>query len=820
MAFSTSPTFAQAPDSKTATSAVATSGYRVPPSPIPQILDAPPTPAVSISPDRKMMAVLGRDSMPTIEQLAEPELRLAGSRINPRTNGPSRERYFNSLTLEPLAGGAKRVVSLPAGAQLSYLNWSPDSSQVAFTNTVERGIELWVLDVRSAKARRVMGAELNATNGAPFQWTPDSHFFIVERVAPGRGAAPTPPRAPSGPVIQESMGKSAPARTFPDLLTNAYDEQLFDYYFTAQITRVPSQGGEAKVIGEAGIYSNIDVSPDGQYLLTTRVKRPYSYLAPMSSFPLETAIYHMKGNRVRIVQDRTEVTLPPIGRDMVNPGPRAVQWRADAPATLVWVEAADGGNAKQEAKVRDRVLALDAPFTAPPRTQTELDQRFAGITWGRADVALIQSRWSTTERTKAYVMNPAQPGTLRVLWDRAAEDSYNNPGSPVTEANATGRRVLRFTPGGQGIFLTGDGASPRGNYPFLDRMSLADGKSQRLWQAADPYYESVSALLDDNGKRLVTRRESATEAPNYFVRDLTANTARALTAFPDPAPQLAGIGRKLITYPRADGVMLSATLYTPPGYDLVRDGRLPMLMWAYPREFRDADAASQVTDSPNRFSRPGGISHLFLLTQGYAILDGPAMPIIGVGDVEPNDTYTAQLVASAKAAVDKVVEMGVADRDHIGIGGHSYGAFMTANLLAHSDLFRAGIARSGAYNRTLTPFGFQSEPRTFWEAQDVYQKMSPFNYAPQINEPLLMIHGEADNNPGTFPIQSKRMYQALQGNGATVRLVLLPHESHGYTARESVGHVLAEMTDWMNRYVKNAPPRTVAANDAKTAATK
>jgi dipeptidyl aminopeptidase/acylaminoacyl peptidase len=196
-----------------------------------------------------------------------------------------------------------------------------------------------------------------------------------------------------------------------------------------------------------------------------------------------------------------------------------------------------------------------------------------------------------------------------------------------------------------------------------------------------------------------------------------------------------------------------------------------------------------------------------MLTQGYAIFDGPTMPIVGKGETA-NDTYVEQLVTSAQAAVDKAVEMGIADRDRIGVGGHSYGAFMTANLLAHSEIFRAGVARSGAYNRTLTPFGFQNERRTFWEVPQVYSRMSPFFYADKINEPILLIHGEMDDNSGTFPIQSERLFMALKGHGATVRYVTLPYEAHGYLARESVLDTAAEMLNWLDKWVKGAAPRT------------
>ncbi|HSK21309.1 MAG TPA: prolyl oligopeptidase family serine peptidase [Longimicrobiales bacterium] len=784
------------------------SSYRVPPPPIPQILDAQQTPWTSIAPGGTTMVLVGRPGLPDIAELAEPELRLAGTRINPRTNGPSRSSFGRSLTFQDLESGASREVTLPADARIGSWQWSPDASYLAFTNTVASGVELWVADARTAEARRLLGPELNATLGAPYEWAPDGRSLLVKRVTQGRGAPPAAPAVPAGPVIQETVGNAAPVRTYQDLLTNAADEALFDYYFTSQLVRVPAVGGAPTPVGEPGIIAGFTPSPNSEYLLVTTIKRPYSYLAPMFAFGTETFVMDASGRRVHTVIDRSEVTMSPIGRDMVSPGPRSVSWRADAPATLVWVEAMDSGNARAEAAVRDRVLTLESPFSGAPRTLIDLPQRAAGIRWGRPDLALVQTRWSTDARTRTYVVNPSQPGEARLLWDLSSEDRYNDPGDPVTKLNDRGFSVLRFSPDGRHIYLTGQGASTRGDYPFLARLDLASGNTERLWQAEDPYYEVVAAVLDDEARRYVTRRETITEPPNFFLHDRSSGAARALTDFPDPAPQLAGVQRELITYPREDGVTLSATLFTPPGYDAQRDGPLPMLVWAYPREFRDADAASQVQDSPNRFSRPGGSSHLFLLTQGYAILDGPAMPIIGEGEEEPNDTYVQQLVSSAEAAVDKVVQLGVADRDRIGVGGHSYGAFMTANLLAHSDVFRAGIARSGAYNRTLTPFGFQAEPRSYWEATNVYYAMSPFNFANRINEPILLIHGEADNNSGTFPIQSERMYQALKGHGATVRYVVLPHESHGYAARESVLHTLAEMVDWMDRHVKNAPART------------
>lgn len=779
------------------------SGYRLPPSPIPEIIDAPRTPALSVSPDRSTIALLGRNNLPPLADLAEPELALAGARINPRTNGPSRASFYHSLTLQDMEDGQQREVSLPADLRMGAPQWSPNGEWLAFTHTAEEGIELWAVHVPSAEPRQLLGPVINATRGASFIWAPDSQTLLVQQILPDRGEPPLPHRVASGPVIQENKGPAAPVRTYQHLLANRHDEALFDYYFSSQLTEIPLHGGPTKRIGQPGIIGGFTLSPDGQYTLESRTKRPYSYLAPAFAFAGEINILDRTGRRVHQVYDRTEVTLPPIGRDRVNPGPRSVQWRNDADATLVWTEAMDGGEPRTEAEVRDRVFMLEAPFQNEPQVLIDLDQRFSGIQWGRDDLALVTSLWRTTSRTKTRVVNPAHPtAPARVLWDRSAEDRYGNPGSPLTTPTESGDRVLLVSEDGSSIFLRGDGASPRGDFPFLDRLNLETGQTERLWQSEDTHYESVVVLLDNRGQILLTQRESSEEPPNYYLRNLSSNTLVAVTEFPDPAPQLAGIQREIITYAREDGILLSARLFTPPGYDPEKDGPLPVLFWAYPREFRDAEAASQIMDSPNRFSRPWGSSPLFLLSQGYAILDGPAIPIIGVGEEEPNDTYILQLVSSARAAVDKVVEMGVGDRDRIAVAGHSYGAFMAANLLAHSDLFRAGIARSGAYNRTLTPFGFQAEPRSYWEAQDVYLQMSPFNHAHRVTAPILLIHGAEDNNSGTFPVQSERMFQALKGNGTLTRLVMLPHESHGYVARESVLHVLAETIDWLNTHVK------------------
>jgi dipeptidyl aminopeptidase/acylaminoacyl peptidase len=780
--------------------ALAQEPYRQPPAPIAQILDAEPTPSVSVGPNNDWLLMLGREGLPPISEVAAPELRLAGLRINPRTSGGSREFSVNGLTLKAIDGGAERKIQTPAGMRITTPMWSADGTRIAFVEATDDAQYLWVADVATGQARRVSHRRLNSVLGSPCDWISATPRLVCTFVPANRGGEPQRASTPAGPVVQQSIGRDAPNRTYQDLLENPTDERLFEHFATSQLALV-SLDGTVTNIGEPGMHSDVDPSPNGEYLWVATVHPPFSYVVTVRDFPTRLAVWDLNGRIVKELADLPLRDNVSTAFDAVAPGPRSVNWRADAPATLVWVEALDGGDPRKAAETRDRLLTLSAPFAGQPTPMLDAAARIRGMQWVRADLALVTERWWRTRQTRTWMLNPQSPGTPELLFDLSYEDRYNDPGSFEMTTTKYGTRVVLTTPDGKSAYLTGQGASAQGDMPFLDRIDFATKKKTRLWRSAPPKYEVAVSLLDPMAQRIVTRQESVLDPPNYYIRDLRRNRVAKLTNFTDPAPQFAGIEPQLITYARNDGVQLSATMYLPPGYDTTQ-GPLPFLFWAYPREFKTAAAAAQVQGSPYRFVRPSGSSHLFLLTQGYGILDGPTMPIVGEGDREPNDTYVEQLVASAQAAVDKVVEMKVADRDRIAIGGHSYGAFMTANLLAHSDLFQAGIARSGAYNRTLTPFGFQQEERPYWEAPEIYYRMSPFNYADKIKEPILLIHGEADNNSGTFPIQSERMYAALMGNGATVRYVVLPAESHGYRARESVGHTLWEMATWLDQHVK------------------
>lgn len=777
--------------------------YQTPAPELARLVDAPVTPSASLSPDGEVMLLQERPSLPTIAEVSRPELRIAGLRIDPRNNGPSRSRGFTGLMLKRLPGGEERTIEGVPERGIRNVRFSPDGEHIVFTVDRDEHIELWLASVDEARAWRLVERAVNdAMFGSPYDWTSDSRALIVRLVPEGRAEPPQEPTVPAGPVIQENVGRAAPVRTYQDLLEDPHDEALFEHYGTSELARVNLDGSVQPLL-EPRIIAGASVSPDGRYLLVETIHRPFSYLVPAYRFPQTVEVVSAQdGSAVATIAELPLQEEVPPGFGSVPTGPRSVHWRGDADAELAWAEALDEGNARMEAEYRDRVFLLEAPFDEEPTRLIDLRLRYGGIQWGTDEVALVNESWWSTRMARVYLVEPRRPGDGRVLIEFSYEDAYANPGYPASHTTERGSRVLTLADRGRSIYLMGQGASPEGNRPFLRKMDLATGETEELFRSEAPYYERPVELLDADDHVVLTVRESPTEPANYFVRELDRNRMTQVTDFPHPYPELSDIQKEFIRYERDDGVQLTATLYLPAEYDATEDGALPTFVWAYPREFKSADAAGQVTDSPYRFNYVSYWGAIPWVTRGFAVIDDASMPIIGEGDDEPNDTYVEQLVSSARAAIEEGVRRGVTDPDRVAIGGHSYGAFMTANLLAHSDLFRAGIARSGAYNRTLTPFGFQAEERLYWEAPEVYYTMSPFMHADDVNEPILLIHGMADNNSGTFPVQSERFYHALKGLGKTTRLVFLPAESHGYRARESILHMLWEMDRWLDRYVK------------------
>ena len=784
--------------------------YQQPPSEILELVDVPLAPAVRITETTDFMVLLYRDSYKTIAELSEAELRLGGLRINPDTNIGSRTTYYNNVKVKKTgAKEAIQVSGLPANPRLSNFTFSPDESKVALTNTTPEGVELWVLDITKAEVRKLSNPGLNANLRDVINWFKDGESVLVKMVPDTRAdLRNTAIMVPTGPTISSNDGKKAQNRTYQDLLKNPDDEFNFEQLATSSLYQITLDGKMSRW-KEADMYRSIDFSPDGEYIMVVTLDKPFSYLVPYYRFPSKTIVYSKDGSMVKTLLEAPLVEDLPKGRMAVWSGMRNISWRADKPATLTYVKALDGGDPAVKVDFRDEVFEWEAPFQGEAQSLLKTRNRYAGIIWGTDQLAVAYDRWWNNRNTKTYIFNPSDPTDgSQIISDRNYQDVYSDPGDFATKRNKYGWYSLAMDKRGN-AYLMGDGFTEKGQFPFVDRFNLNSLKKTRLYTSNISGKRETLVDYDINKDQLLVRIESKSEYPNYYYKSLVKRKGpQQLTFFENPFQSLEDVHKEVITYYREDGLELSGTLYLPVGYSKEDKMEMPMILWAYPREYKDKNSASQSTQNPNQFTYPSWGSPIYWVTRGYVVLANAAFPIIGEEEEEPNDSFRSQLVANAKAAIDAVDKLGYIDRQRVAVGGHSYGAFMVANLLSHSDLFAAGIARSGAYNRTLTPFGFQSEERSYWEAPEVYYTMSPFMHADKMKTPLLLTHGKADNNSGTYPMQSERYFNALKGLGATVRLVMLPKESHGYRAKESILHLLWEQDQWLEKYVKNKDTAT------------
>ncbi|HEY9132650.1 MAG TPA: prolyl oligopeptidase family serine peptidase [Dyella sp.] len=809
--------------------ALALAGYDKPPEPLLGVMHAPLPAIPMLDPTRERMLLVEQSQYPPIARVAEPYVKLAGLRIEPAnhsrhdaSNGYGIRTCLKRFTVEEVVSHKQLPVALPADACPGVPQWSPDGRRFAFANTTGTRTELWLGDALTGKAHRVEGVWLNPVMDDAVQWLHASDSLLVKLVPANLGPAPKADSATAGPEIKESIAGKGESSTYEarDTLSSPEDEALFDYYATAQLAVVDAASDQVRPVGKPGVIAGVYGAPDGEHVLVEALKKPYSYVTTYERFAQDVQVLDVRSGQSTViaslpVADRVPVHGVPVG-------PREFEWRDNAPATLIWPEALDQGDWKVSVPHRDKVMMWSAPFSGKPKEVARTAQRFSGMRWlADGDEPFMyeldaNKRWIHVSRVN--VADPSKPA--RTVWDYSMDENYNEPGSLMMRRLPNGASVVRQD--GDFAYLTGPGGTPQGDRPFLDRYSLSTGRTERLFRSGGDHYESVVAVLD-GGKRFITAQQSPTEPPNLFAHAVGApvsgakpgeaayaSTAEAITHIADPTPQVRGIGKRLVTYKRKDGVELSFTLYTPPGY---KEGtRLPAVLYAYPLDYADPSKAGQVSGSQQKFDILRG--YRLLLLSGYAIIDNASFPIVG----DPRtayDTYIDQLVMDAQAAVDKAVELGVVDRNRIGVTGHSHGALMTANLLAHTNLFRAGVATSGSYNKSLTPFGFQNERRSLWQAPKVYEQASAFFHADQIKAPLLLMHGMDDANPGTESIQSPKLFQAIRGMGGTTRLVMLPHEPHWYTAMESNEQEVYEMLTWFDRYVKNAAPN--AAGESKQA---
>lgn len=775
--------------------------YQKPPKEILELFDFERTPSVLMDSDKKIMLLSYRNTYKSLDDLNQEEMRLGGIRINPDHNISSTITYINNLKIRKVSESSEKQVSgLPTNPRIANLTWSPDETKIAFTHTGEKGLELYLVDIATVSAKKISTQPLNANLGNPITWFRDSQNLLIRTVAPGRNLIDTKKYLPTGPIVSVSDGSVSQNRTYQDLLKNKTDEHNFEQIVSTEIYKVNINGSVNK-FKDANLYRSISFSPDGNLILISTIQRPYSYLVPMSRFPMETSVYDINGNLVKQVNQLDLAEIMPKGFMAVRKGKRAMFWRDDLPATLVYVEALDNGDPAEKVSHRDAVYSWDAPFTAEPKLLLKTEQRYSGIEWGNQQTAIVYDNWYDTRNLRTFLFNPSNPSAgLKLINDRNYQDIYSDPGVFETRKNEFGKYVLAID--NQSTYLIGEGHTPKGQFPFIDQLDLNTLKTKRLYQSSySNKKEDIITIVDAKKGTALVRIESATEYPNFYFRNIKKKESLTqLTHFKNPFESIKGVHKEVVKYQRKDGVELSGTLYLPANYN--KKDKLPLLIWAYPAEYKDKNSAGQSAHNPNEFTFPYYGSFVYWVTRGYAVLDDAAFPIIGEGETEPNDNFVEQLVWNAEAAIDAIDKMGYIDRKRVGVGGHSYGAFMTANLLTYSDLFAVGIARSGAYNRSLTPFGFQTEQRNFWEAQDVYTKMSPFMNTDKMKTPMLLTHGEADNNPGTFTLQTERYFQALKGLGAPVRMVILPKESHSYVAKENLMHLLWEQDQFLEKYLK------------------
>jgi dipeptidyl aminopeptidase/acylaminoacyl peptidase len=779
--------------------------YQTPPKSILDLADYERAPSVTIDANKEFMLLSYRNTYKSLNDLNQEEMRLGGLRINPVTNISSTVTYINNLKIKKLTDKDEvQVKGLPENPRISNLSMSINQKKIAFSHTTANGVELWVIDVAAVQATKLTDATVNANMGNPFSWFTDNEHILVRMLVKNRPTLIDVKKdLPTGPIVSSGDGSVSQNRTYQDLLKNPTDEQNFETLITSELYKV-SISGKATLFMKADMYSEESISPDGNFIMVSTLEKPFSYIVPLNRFPEKTVVYDRDGKEIKIVNKVPLNEITPKGFSSTRTGKRSIAWRSDKPATLYFVEALDEGDQANQVEFRDELFTWDAPFSNNPSSLMKMNQRFSGIQWGNENTAIVMDRWYDTRNMKTYLMNPSTPTQAsKVISERNYQDIYADPGSFETKQNQYGKYVLMLEK--NSAYLIGQGFTKEGQFPFIDELNLETLKTKRIYQSTfTDKKEDILSFEDVKKGQALVMIQSKNEYPNYYFRNVKGKgKLTQLTNFQNPFESLENVYKEVIKYKRKDGVDLSGTLYLPAGYDRTKKEKLPLLIWAYPTEFKDKNSAGQNSKNENQFTFPNYGSFIYWVTRGYAVLDNASFPIIGEGTSEPNDTFIEQLVANGEAAIDAVDKLGYIDRKKVGVGGHSYGAFMTANLLTHSNLFACGIARSGAYNRTLTPFGFQSEQRNYWDVPDVYNTMSPFMNATKMKTPLLLTHGEADNNPGTFTLQTERYFQALKNLGAPVRMVILPKESHGYVAKENILHLLWEQDQFLEKYLKN-----------------
>ncbi len=762
-----------------------TSLYRMPSDAVIQLLTAPAPAQPLIHARSGNIALLETDKVISQRRLLAPRIGLAGVRLDPVTGITDIEPMVRQITLVRADGhGAEQVAGAPptkpatwtaeGESRFTFVQFSPDGARLsALRVATGKPSELWIYDIATGRTRKV-SSHVSPVWGNPCEWV-DADALLC-RMRPKRPPA-LPEPSTDGPVVVDHAGDTLPTRTYTMLLENGYDDALFEHYFTVELARISSKGKVERLGVSPGLIKHFEVAPSGQYVLLRRLQPPYPRLVPAPRFPATVEVWDLAAGK-RIYQSE------PVGfgiedSDEYGAELDSIQWQPDQPATAGYLYR----RPLKDGAVEYQWRTLQASPTAKPVVLARSDSRILSFGWSSAGTPWHLSRGQQGETVLTVLL----PEGNNILWHGDRSDRAADPGRALRVDGQQGP-VLEHD--GR-IFLTGDGLTAAGPRPFLNSVDIRSGETRQLWLAEDGVYEPVLAILDPAQEAWLTRRETETRPPQ--LNRVQQGTVSTLYSAGDPYPALQKVERRRIEYPRADGVTLRATLYLPKSNDAPKP--LPTLIWIYPREYDDPAQAEQLDSKAFRFHNIVGPSAIAATLAGYAVVVSPTVPILSTDD---GNGYLPQLVASTDALVDFLVEQNISHPGRIAIGGRSYGAFSAANLLIHSDKFASGIAMSGAYNRTLTPFGFQHEKRSFWEATDYYSSISPFFHANQVKKPLLLVHGGEDPNPGTPKAQARRFFHALVGEGAVCRYVELPGEAHHYRGRETVLYATWEMINWLD----------------------
>jgi len=769
--------------------------YKEPPAEISKLLDVPADEYLSPIRDTQLAIKLAYEPFTSLATLSEDFLELAGSRINPVTSSVVIKNRFLYLKLyNHLTNSTTTIAESGADYILDY-SISPSKHYLAIKMQKLDGIYLTVYDLVKSKSVYLSSFKLNnVLDDLAVQWVKNDGLMLMtvpEKRAPLkiRSAEFIVPRT------EETSGQSAKLRTFQSLLKDEYDRYLFEHFFTSQPVLLSLPQGKIEKIGKPDIYTVFEMSPDGKFINAKRINKPYSFAVPYYRFGYTREILNTKGKMVK------ELTTKPVQEEIpvdgVEQGARYFSWLPGRPAEICWLEAQDKGDPEITVPERDWLYSSAAPFVNSS-VKIKCKERLSDLEFFADGQRVMVTEYDNNkEWNRCYIADLNGKAVSQEVYSLSENDKYAHPGSLLKSFDLSGQEIILEKNGF--CFYKNPGYTPNGTKPALDAINFTTSEKKRVFQSDSTAYERISNFWGKSNDSLVVASESPEQPLNYYICDLKTGKRIALTNNQDKQPQLRSIKKELVNYFRADSLKLNGSLYLPPDYEPGK--KYPLVIWAYPREFTDAALAGQVSGTANNYLRFGGWSPLYLTLLGYVVLDNASMPVVG-NVKERNDNFITQIVDNAKAAIDYLDKRGIIDPNKVAVGGHSYGAFMTAVLLAESNLFKAGIAQSGAYNRTLTPFGFQSEKRSYWQAKEFYNRVSPFNNVEKLKSPLLLIHGEKDSNPGTYPIQSERMYAAIKGNGGTARLVILPYEDHGYEAKESVKQMIAETVEWLDKYLK------------------